>query len=62
VNVISASIEDIRERMGAESTTDDAKEMRAILLRTGVVDTDELTDREWFALAATVSQGEGGTR
>lgn len=48
--------------MGAESTTDDAKEMRAILLRTGVVDTDELTDREWFALAATVSQGEGGTR
>ena len=61
MNVLSANVEDIRELMGAESTTLDALEMMLVLRRTGVADTDELTDQEWFGLVAAVSQGKGGS-
>lgn len=49
---MKTTVEQIRERMGAEATADQAIEMIAILAARGVADTDDVGDSVWFAMVA----------
>ena len=40
--------EDCRQRMGADATTAEAKEMLVILAASEYQDTEEIPDRQWF--------------
>jgi hypothetical protein len=47
----TASIEEIRARMGDDATTEDAEVMLRILRAECIDDTDALSDAEWLALS-----------
>lgn len=46
----TASLEEIRARMGDEATADDARRMLSALLAAGHADTDDVSDAEWLRL------------
>ena len=50
----NATNEQIRERMGAEATTEDAAKMIEILAARGVADTDDVSDSQWDDMVAKV--------
>lgn len=53
--ITNANIEEIRSRMGADATTEDAARMTEILTYAGIEDTNLIGDAEWFRLVALAS-------
>ncbi len=60
MKIATASVEDIRQRMGADATDTEAKIMLATLRIRGDVDTDDIPDDVWFRLVADTAQINGG--
>lgn len=48
----NANIEEIRSRMGADATTDEARQMVTLLEAAGVNDTDDISDAAWSGLVS----------
>lgn len=55
----NANIEEIRARMGADATIENARRMVEILDQAGITDTDQVADADWFRLVGIATQPPG---